>query len=116
MRKSIASLFFLLLLLITSCGADRLNSSTAKSKSALSSASECSFTTDGPPVCGIDGKDYLNETHARCFTSVNWIGHCKCSTDLIVCGSDGDDHNECEAINNLSYSIVKFSPCASTPL
>ncbi|MBC7540125.1 MAG: hypothetical protein H7281_14975 [Bacteriovorax sp.] len=90
-----------------------MNSNNIKNQSSLIANNECTSITTGLPVCGMNGVDYINKEHAECITSVKHIGHCQCSNTLMVCGSDGFDHKECDAIVNQNYSIVKFIPCAA---
>lgn len=98
---------------ISSCGADRLKTPVIQARNTLGANNECSYSSAGPAVCGEDGKDYLNSAHAECFTHVKHIGHCQCSNTLMVCGSDGADHGECEAIASLDYTIIKLVPCSA---
>ncbi|MDD4974674.1 MAG: hypothetical protein PHY93_10015 [Bacteriovorax sp.] len=105
-----------LLLGLASCGVDKLKETGSSSQSSLTGNKECSFTSEGPLVCGMDGKEYVNKEQAECITTVKHAGHCQCSQSIIVCGSDGFDHNECEAIDNPNYIIVKIAPCSSTGL
>jgi hypothetical protein len=103
------------LFLLASCGADKMKYAPSTGSNALSAAQACGCNHLGPPVCGADGKDYDNSCIANCFgSSVAKTGHCNCATNNIkVCGSDGLDHTECEAIQDLSISIVKYIPCAA---
>lgn len=112
MMKCLKSLLFILLFTIfCSCGADKLKTKISTNQSGLTASGECSYTSLGPPVCGMDGKDYINQAHASCFkTAVNHAGHCVCSNDFLVCGSDGRDYTECEATLN-HVEIVKYIPC-----
>jgi hypothetical protein len=107
---------FTLIAFLTSCGADKLKTNLLRDQHEINSSKECSFISSGTPVCGADEKDYFNKDHAECFTTVKHTGHCVCSTSFMVCGSDGLDHNECEAVENQQYKIVKYSPCKSTEL
>ncbi|GEM_PF-765184 len=107
-------LFFSALMLIASCGKDKLNPKIQSANSNLSAS--CSGNFLHSPVCGSDGKDYDNATFAQCAgQTVAHIGHCDCSKNtVLVCGSDGQDHTECEALApNSGITIVKFVPCAS---
>lgn len=107
-------LLFFAIGFLSSCGADKLNKSSAKNQLGISTAGECSFNTSGPLVCGKDGKEYLNQDQALCLSKeVDHIGHCQCSDTLMVCGSDGLDHTECEAIRSLDYTIIKLVPCST---
>lgn len=114
--KLIIKIFVLLVVaqFFASCGADKLKNKTVTSQYGIGANGECSYTTAGPPVCGNDDKDYFNSAHAQCFTTVKSIGHCQCSSTLMVCGSDGLDHTECEAVASTSYTIDKFIPCNAT--
>lgn len=106
-------LLILLVLFFCSCGADKLKSKITTNQSGLTAGLECSYNSLGPPVCGVDGKNYINQAHAQCFnTAVGHLGHCVCSNDFLVCGSDGRDYSECEA--NLNHiEIVKYIPCSA---
>ena len=106
-------LFIVLCIFASSCGADKINNKLVNNQSNLAINKECSFTSEGPLVCGTDGKEYINKAQAECFTTVSHIGHCQCSTAVMVCGSDGIDHNECEAMANSNYTIIKLVPCAT---
>ena len=106
-------LLLFLLFTLTSCGADKLKTKTVTNQFGITSNEECPFNTTGPPVCGLDLKNYLNKEHAVCAkTTVAHIGHCVCSDEVIVCGSDGVDYKECEA-QNQKIEIAKYIPCAA---
>jgi hypothetical protein len=109
-------LFCLLSLFIfVSCGADKMKYAPSTGSNALSAAQACGCNHLGPPVCGRDGRDYDNACIANCFGAVvAKTGHCNCASNNIkVCGSDGLDHTECEALQDLSITIVKYIPCAA---
>ena len=113
---SFKSRIFIYLFLSTSlisCGVDKLKKQKINGQYNISANHECSFTTVGPPVCGNDGKDYFNELHAQCFTSVKSTGHCQCNDAVTVCGKDGNDYPECVAVNS-KIEIVKYIPCAAS--
>jgi hypothetical protein len=117
-------LFVTFLFLICSCGPDKLNPNlvtnklkhyTVKTNSLSYPRGVCSYTSAGPPICGEDGKDYLNKDHAACFDiAVSRIGHCTCSKTLIVCGRNDDNnlsnYQECLA-QGLNVEIIKYVPC-----
>lgn len=105
---------FILLVLVASCGADKLKPKATTNQFGLNAGPECSFTSGGAPVCGMDGKDYINKERAECTTTVKHVGHCQCLDTFMVCGSDGLDHNECEARSNTSITIIKYVPCAAS--
>jgi hypothetical protein len=109
-------LLLLLIFLLSSCGADILKANSTVSQTSKQTQKECSFTSNGPAVCGVNGKNYLNKQHAECFTTVKNIGACECGPNTIICGSDGVNHYECDAIDNKFYTIVKTSPCHAVEL
>lgn len=108
----------LCLLLLASCGKDKLNESLTKTQSALGTApKECTFTNLGPPVCAYLAKDnqlhdYFNAQYAECLgAEVKHEGHCDCSVNtILVCAEDGVSYTECEA-RQKNLKIVKYSPC-----
>ena len=109
MRSVYCALLLLILSLVASCGADKLKVGATNSMSGMS-AQSCACNTSGPPVCSA-GKEYLNSCLASCYGALEIkVGHCQCEGH-IVCGSDGQNHNECAARNDLGLSIVKYIPC-----
>lgn len=112
-RSFLILLLPVILIALTSCGADKLNKSAVQKQTNTLTANECSFTSLGPPACGMDGKDYLNGEHAECFTTIKSIGHCDCSTHTVC--ANGVDYNECDA-KAQNLTISKYIPCAATEL
>lgn len=121
MKIWIKLLALMALTLLTSCGADKLNTKPGSSVSNLNSSSQvCQCTSENSPVCGIVNnakKDFDNVCVANCFSATSiTAGHCDCSQNpIMVCGSDGRDYSECDA-RNLGIKIVKFVPCSATPM
>lgn len=112
-RSFIIFLLPVFLILLSSCGADKLKKSASKNQASTLTTNECSFTSLGPPACGMDGKDYLNGEHAECFTTIKSIGHCDCSSHTVC--ANGVDYNECDA-KALKLTISKYIPCSATEL
>ena len=105
---------FSVLIFLVSCGVDPFKKEGPLTANQF--AAGCSLNHDPMPVCGSDGNDYENISFAKCKGLTQWTqGHCQCQPNLIVCGEDGLNHNECEAIQ-LSVKIVKFMSCNQTPL
>lgn len=116
-------IFSIFLSLLTSCGVDKLKSKNlATQTSALGQADQaCSANSSYAPVCAKDSHDNLADYDsadlAKCFNAtVVKLGHCDCKASLtMVCGSDGVDYTECDAIAK-GIQIVKYIPCAATGL
>lgn len=124
MKKLISLLLTSLLILLVSCGADKLaETKTTKSVSALGGGGqECSCTTgDNIPVCGFNGNShvtYLNACTANCYGVKQFVqGNCTPSVAQQVCGDDGVTYNEVEAQaairNGDIKKIVSYAPCGS---
>ena len=114
-------LFIVFISLLTSCGQDKLTTKPGSNVSNLNSSSQaCQCTSDNAPVCGLVNnvkKDFDNSCVANCFSATTiTAGHCDCSKNsTMVCGADGKDYTECDA-KNMGIQIVKYVPCAATPL
>lgn len=111
-------LIAILSITLTSCGVDKLKLPIkASDKSNLNQGMACGCNSSYSPVCASDGNNYDNSCIAECKqVTVTKVGHCVCSNEMIVCGSDGQNHTECEAVNSTSYQITKFIPCNATEL
>lgn len=102
-----------IILFLASCGLDNFKYQTTTTSASISSApASCLCATTFSPVCGKeDGKSYENACMAKCFGNQTWSsGNCSCNKDIVVCGSDGKNYNECEA-REQKISITKFVPC-----
>ncbi|MDO9184115.1 MAG: Kazal-type serine protease inhibitor domain-containing protein [Bacteriovorax sp.] len=115
------NLFFLVFFSFTtvSCGVDKtkITASSSSNNSSLTGDLTCDCITTSTPVCGVNGKNYLNSCVAECNEVViAKEGHCVCSNELLVCGSDGQNHTECDAVSSTRYKIIKFTPCNSAEL
>ncbi len=113
--KKFAAIFCLLILV--SCGKDKLNSSATKSTATLTAPKECNFTNLGPPVCALLPQDnmlhdYFNKEYAECLgAEVQFEGHCDCAANTVqVCAEDGLSYSECDA-KAKKLKIVKYTPC-----
>ena len=107
---------FLIITVLTgliSCGADKLKSTATTNRLGLSGDQTCSCIASYSPVCAA-GKDYENNCLAQCYGALDIkAGHCDCHTNTLnVCGSDGVDYSECDAIAH-NIQITKYIPCAA---
>lgn len=113
-------LFTALLTGFISCGADKLKPQNVTSQLGLSSGQTCSCNSTYSPVCAGGIKNYENICLAQCHGDADLkVGHCVCSNELIVCGSDNLNHTECDAVGDVAnnkYQITKFVPCNSTEI
>ncbi len=113
--------FFLLSLLITSCGADKLKESTKPAKAISALGAQCSCDSTYSPVCGSNGLTYENICSANCYKVYETAqGNCECSESLMVCGDNGQTYTECDAREALLLQsirkITKFAPCGAATL
>jgi hypothetical protein len=116
---------FIFSLFLASCGANKMKNETVISATALTSINGvdglvCSCTTDYMPVCSADGpnigKSYDNVCIATCMGATQTsVGHCNCSSSLMVCVDNATTIDECTALKNGS-NITKFIPCNKTAL
>ncbi len=109
---------FTVLIFLTACGADPLNKGVASASPSSQSAlgTQCSCAASYSPVCSSYGKTYDNICIAKCMGSTQSTqGHCQCQPTLIVCGNDGYNYNECDAIQ-FRIPITKFVACNKTAL
>jgi hypothetical protein len=113
------SFIFVCFLILASCGSDKkaVNIQSASSGSNSLTGTECACSSAYAPVCGVNnvGKkvSYDNQCIASCFKATSIVqGNCDCSETLIVCGSDGSQLTECEAVRK-NIQISKYGSCSS---
>ncbi len=120
------SLSIVSLLILSSCGGDKLTRESTAGINPLSDGADCAFINDDIPVCGIDenGKitDYANNSVAICYKATSvFQGHCNCSKDIkkLVCMSNKESLTECEAQEaikkDINLRIEKFNECSASP-
>lgn len=126
MSQILYSLCILSLVILSSCGADKLRRESIVGTNPLNESVECAFINDDIPVCGTDknGKltDYANNSLAICYKATGiFQGHCNCPKDSnkLVCMSNKESLTECEAQeaikNNSALRIEKFNECNARP-
>lgn len=107
--------------IISACGADKLKNTQLVNSLASSTTDgetvSCLCTSDYSPVCGADKKDYDNACLAKCIgkNTIYKAGHCVCSNSRIVCGDDGRDYAECDALA-AKVKIVDYISCTNSSL